>query len=268
MIWPSVLAQPVTEEVVALPPYPWVGPAVIAAVAAAGGLALLVRRRRRQTWATLARELGLVDQTPSDLDEFDAVRVELSRHVLTLIAGIDDITQHLVGQINGDRIEVIDFEGFGVGHWAPLSIRTALANPERAARHADLTRDRPGLGELMQTVVRLRSPALQLPRFILMPENFLTRRVPEPRGVAFGDDAYPLFAHRNRLLAARPDDHDRLRKLFGRPVQMALEHNRDLTLEGDGDTLMLYRIGHRLTPHHVQQLVRDVQDLRRLLAAR
>lgn len=244
----------------------WVGPGLIVLLMLALAGWILMRRCRRQVWDQLAAEIGLTDVTPQTIEELIELRRQLSRHVLTLIAGIDNVARRLVGQIDNTHVEVLDFEAFGVGHWVPVSVRDALAQPERVADKIDFTRDRPGYGELWQTAVLIRSDSLQLPRFILMPENYLTRRVPEPRGIDLSD-AYPLFTQRHRLLAADQRAADRLNELFTRTVQLALEKNRDLTIEGDGDTLLLYRIGHAMTPQRVRRLIVDAMELCEMLAS-
>ncbi len=265
MTW-TLLAE---AEVAISPLYPWVGPALVALLVAALAGWILVRRHRRRVWAAVAQDLGLRDQTPQTFEELVELRRQLSRHVLVLIGGVEGVQRRLTGTIDGAEIEVLDFEAFGVGHWAPMSVKTALLNPDYAASQVDITRDRPGFGELMQTAVRLRCESLQLPRFILMPENYMTRRVPEPRGVEMDENAYPLFARRNRILTIPGRAAaDRIRALFDRPVQLALERNHDLTIEGDGDTLMIYRVGHALTPWRVKRLVVDALELRTMLAAR
>lgn len=253
---PPSLAQPD-----ALPPYPWLGPLILAAAALAVWGGLWMRTRAERVWEHLARDLRLTPQ-PLDDDTQRDLRLRLYRHVLFMIAGVDAVERHLVGRFDGSDVEVVQFQGFGVGHWAPISVEQAVKHPNVAALHVDATRDRPGFGELSQSVVMLRDARLHLPRFLLSPENMLTRRVPEPAGVDLEGDAYPLFLLRNRIYAA---DAAAARKLFPRPVQIALERNRDLTLEGDGDTLLLYRVGHHLSAERVKRLLHEAAVLRDLL---
>lgn len=248
--------------------YAWLGPGLVLVLAGAFAGWLVLRRQREQVWSALAAELGLEDASPRTHEELVALRRRLYRHVLFLISGIDGVNRRLVGRRGGADVEVLDFEGFGVGHWAPVSVRTAILEPERVARRIDAARNRPGFGELMQTAVVLRRGDLRLPRFILMPENYLTRRVPEPRGIAWDEgEAYPLFAQRNRLIAG-PQDAAAAKRLFDRTVQLMLERNRDLTIEGEGDTLVLYRVGHAMTAERVRELLVDALELCRLLAGR
>jgi hypothetical protein len=264
MVW---LAQHFAGGSLTSPWYPWIGPGLIAIVLGVGVAWLLVKRWRRRVWDALAAELNLSDESPRTFEELVELRQRLSRHVLVLIAGIEGVERRLVGTLDDAQVEVLDFEAFGVGHWAPMSVRLALRDPDEALTRVDFTRDRPGFGELMQTAVRLTAPDLNLPRFILMPENYMTRRVPEPRGIEL-PDAYPLFSYRNRLLAADAHAVARVTRLFDRPVQLALERNGDLTIEGDGDTLMIYRVGHAMTPASVKQLLVDVMELRQMFAQR
>ena len=89
-----------------------------------------------------------------------------------------------------------------------------------------------------QTVVHVRSKRLSLPAFVLSPENVLHRI-----GNMFGyedidfDDTPDFSKH--YLLRAK-ENEPRVREAFPLPVRVFFERRKPITMEADGDQLLIY----------------------------
>jgi len=116
-----------------------------------------------------------------------------------------------------------------------------------------------------QTVMVMDCEKLQLPRFILHPENIFDKI-----GSVFGRkdinfDAAPVFSKRYFL---RGDDETAVRGLFNARVLGYFEQRPGLSLECDGVRLIYYRTSKRVTPDKFQAFLQEGYDVFSLFKVR
>lgn len=109
-----------------------------------------------------------------------------------------------------------------------------------------------------QTVMVMDCEKLQLPRFILHPENIFDKI-----GSIFGRkdinfDAAPMFSKRYFL---RGDDEAAVRGLFNARVLGYFEQHPGLSIECDGSRLIYYRTSKRVPPDKFQAFLQEGYEL-------
>ena len=109
-----------------------------------------------------------------------------------------------------------------------------------------------------QTVLVMDCAKLQLPRFILHPENIFDKI-----GSIFGRkdinfDTAPVFSKRYFL---RGDDDTAVRGLFNARVLGYFEQRPGLSIECDGVRLIYYRTSRRVLPDKLQAFLQEGYDL-------
>jgi len=100
-----------------------------------------------------------------------------------------------------------------------------------------------------QTVILFQSSQLQLPSFVLRPENVFHKI-----GSTFGYqdinfDSYPIFSKQYLLRGA---DEKAIRKIFKNKVLGYYDEHKSLSTEGDGDKLLFYRHSKRVSPQNIK----------------
>lgn len=105
-----------------------------------------------------------------------------------------------------------------------------------------------------QTVVLVKSRELQLPFFLLTPENIFHKigSVFGYKDIDFSD--YPRFSQRYLL---RGTDEDRIRALFNYDTIPIYESLTGTTTEGEGQHLIYYAAGHQQSPRNWHGLMED-----------
>lgn len=148
-----------------------------------------------------------------------------------------------VDQASSEKVleQLAGFELYHAAHWQLQQLYEGAANDggEGALRVIDLRGDpfsKMDNAEIRVTVVMLSLPELDLPKFIVVPKNFWTRTFATgaANDIQFGD----AFSRHNTLVSSDPM---LVRQLFNLPVRNVLRINKDMTIEGRGDTLLLYR---------------------------
>lgn len=96
-----------------------------------------------------------------------------------------------------------------------------------------------------QTVLLFQSPNLNIPEFVLRPENFFHKI-----GSAFGYqdidfETSPVFSS---MFLLRGPDEQAIRDFFNKKLLFHYEQNKGLCTEGKGDSLLVYRASKRLAP--------------------
>jgi hypothetical protein len=109
-----------------------------------------------------------------------------------------------------------------------------------------------------QTILVMDCEKLQLPRFILHPENIFDKI-----GSIFGRkdinfDTAPLFSKRYFL---RGDDEAAVRNLFNARVLGYFEQHQGLSIECDGARLIYYRTSKRVPPDKLQAFLQEGYEL-------
>ena len=224
----------------------------VLAPAGVGGLAVAfviawvaARRGRKSKLAALAGELGLSAVALDDLDQVKQALGELlGESVLFKSDYVTTIDVWLRGQVDGAELHVLDVGGYPV-HGRP-----------RRADEEDAYYGRAGFGDKVETFIVLRDATLQLPRFLLVPNNAFVKTLGTRKDVIQWPDG--PFSDRNRVIAS---DEAGVRQLFDRPLQVLLTDNRDLSLESCGDVLLLCRYGRRLSPNAVRDLINQARQI-------
>lgn len=113
-----------------------------------------------------------------------------------------------------------------------------------------------------QTVLVIESDKLQLPRFVLRPENLFDKI-----GSVFGNkdinfETAPVFSKRYLL---RGDNEESIRNLFNTRVLEYYEQRLGMSMEGDGVKLIYYRSSKRVPPDKIQAFLQEGYDAFTLL---
>jgi tetratricopeptide (TPR) repeat protein len=103
-----------------------------------------------------------------------------------------------------------------------------------------------------QTVARIQSPRLQLPKFDLRPEGLLSK-IAQSFGYRDIDfEGWPEFSRRYQL---RSEDEAGVRRLFTTELLQHCEKNRGLWVSGGGDLLFIHRERQRVKPENITAFV-------------
>lgn len=105
-----------------------------------------------------------------------------------------------------------------------------------------------------QTVVYFQAPDLQLPNFEMKPQHFF-----HGIGKIFGyqDIDFETHPRFSKAFLLRGQDEDRIRARFTPEVLSALEQMPGISLEGQGQQLVLYRESKRSKPDKLQESIQE-----------
>ncbi len=105
---------------------------------------------------------------------------------------------------------------------------------------------------IMQTVIRMQSPLLELPTFVLRPESLLAKvaQFAGYQDIDFPDA--PQFSKRHLL---RGKDEPAIRQLFTPAILRYCEQHPKISVEGSGDRLLVYWERQRLKPANLNTFV-------------
>jgi hypothetical protein len=109
-----------------------------------------------------------------------------------------------------------------------------------------------------QTVAVIANKQFELPAFVLAPEKFFSRLF-GAKDIDF--DANPTF---NRMFKLQGDNEAAVRAMFTPTVIEELERHPDITLEGRGGNLLVFRAGKRAKPEDYPQFHQEAQELAQL----
>lgn len=115
-----------------------------------------------------------------------------------------------------------------------------------------------------QTVLSITSTQLNLPSFVLKPENALHKI-----GQIFGyqDIDFEKFPEFSKRFLLRGDDEERIRSVFTSSLIRYLEKNPNLCLEAKNQTLIIYQDGQRCKTHEIKDFYQDGQTLMHYLVS-
>jgi hypothetical protein len=116
-----------------------------------------------------------------------------------------------------------------------------------------------------QTLLIIESDKLQLPRFVLQPENIFDKIAGVFGKKDINFETAPVFSKRYQL---RGDDEASIRSLFNAPVLDFYERHLGLTTEGDGVRLIYYRFGKKVAPEKIQAFIQEGGDVFNLFRRR
>jgi hypothetical protein len=105
-----------------------------------------------------------------------------------------------------------------------------------------------------QTVLRLQSPLLTLPNFVVQPASFLYEY-----GKSFGlkEVNFPDEPEFGRMFTTQGADEAATRAVFAPPVLRFFREHPDLVLEGDGDRLLFYHPAKKLNPDEISVFLEE-----------
>lgn len=105
---------------------------------------------------------------------------------------------------------------------------------------------------IMQTVIRMQSPLLELPTFVLRPESVLAKvaQIAGYQDIDFPDA--PQFSKRHLL---RGKDEPAIRQVFTPAILRYCEQHPKISIEGAGDRLLVYWERKRLKPANFDTFV-------------
>jgi hypothetical protein len=116
-----------------------------------------------------------------------------------------------------------------------------------------------------QTALFIESDKLQLPRFVLSPENLFDKigSVFGKKGINF--ESAPVFSKRYQL---HGNEEEPIRNLFNSRVFEYYEQHSSLSTEGDGVKLIYYRISKMVSPDEIQAFLQEGYDVFNLFKIR
>ena len=115
-----------------------------------------------------------------------------------------------------------------------------------------------------QSVVRIVSPGLHLPQFVLLPTS-VSQRI----GHALGgtDIKFPNSAKFDAMYVVRGADEAAIRELFTDAIMRDREQHGQFCVEGAGNVLLVYRHAHQIAPEELEATVKEAQRTEALFAA-
>ena len=101
---------------------------------------------------------------------------------------------------------------------------------------------------LNQTVLRMQSPMLNLPQFLLYPESIFAKIA---QAFGYSDIDFPAFPEFSKMYMVRGADEAAVRRVFTPAVIQFCEQHRGLSLEAKGDRLLFFRSVKLVKPEEV-----------------
>lgn len=152
-----------------------------------------------------------------------------------------------------------------------LGHRRTMTNVMEAARTGDLSVTLldylyvTGAGkytqEWQQTVLRMQSPMLNLPQFLLYPESVFAKIA---QVFGYADIDFPEFPQFTKKYMLRGADEAAVRRVFTPAViQFCEQQHPGISLEAAGDRLLFFRSNQRVKP---EELTTFLDDGKRLMA--
>lgn len=200
-----------------------------------GGIALsyFLERRRTENMKLAAADLGLAFHPTGDPD----LVAELADLHLFSQGRAKKIKNMLHGETGAVDVAVFDFQ------------YTTGSGKHQHTSH--------------QTVAYFRSPSLDLPQFVLRPENLFHRI-----GAVFGYqdinfESHPRFSSQSLL---RGTSELQLRRLFTDEILSFYESQKGLSTEASGRRLIFYRAGKRVSPDQLRSFFEEAFNVYALFA--
>ena len=206
-------------------------------VGAIVALAMYLDRKRAEKLTAVAQSLGLSFRRKPTAEDFSIVgRTHLARLGRALVMSN---VMEAPPMSSGERTTVFDFS-YTIG--AGKSSST-----------------------IVQTVIMMHAPGLNLPAFILKPETLLAKAVQLFGGSDIDFAEWPKFS---KTYLLRGTDEALIRQVFTPTViQHCEQQPRKICLEGAGDGLLFYRPARRVKPEEVGAFVKDAMEIRSLFSA-
>lgn len=141
-----------------------------------------------------------------------------------------DVINRMQGQRNGNYIRI-----FGYSYTVGYGKHKTTAN---------------------QTVIAFRSDNIELPNFVLRPESFLHKigKVFGMEDINFYD--YPEFS---KMFLLKGENEQAVRDLFSSEVIQFFQQHQGISVEADGNTLIVYRQAKRTKPSLIRNQLMDAE---------
>ena len=105
-----------------------------------------------------------------------------------------------------------------------------------------------------QTVLRMQSPMLHLPQFLLYPESIFSKIA---QAFGYSDIDFPAFPKFSKMYMVRGADEATVRRVFTPAVIQFCEQHRGISLEAGGDRLLFFRLAKRVKPEAITTFLDD-----------
>ncbi len=240
------LAQAVEES---SPAIPWLIPLLSAiGLLAATVLVLLSRARRSEDLSHLPKALEMEPVTFDDTKARDAALYSIfGGSVLFMSEYMVDADAWLWRQEKLGAVYVVRVSGYPVpGH--------------RRVEEALGVLGRRGYAETTETFVAIEPalpPGVTIPRFLLVPNNFIIQATDSKRRTVKWPDG--AFTRRNRVTSRQPE---LVHRAFGPRAQQVLSRNRSLSIEGLDDRVLVFsRYGRNLSTQSTVELVAEARTI-------
>jgi hypothetical protein len=109
-----------------------------------------------------------------------------------------------------------------------------------------------------ETVMRMQSPMLNLPEFVLYPESVLSKIA---KAFGYADINFPEHPQFSKMFMLRGGDEAAIRQLFTRDVIELCEQHRGISLEAIGDRLLFFRAEKRIKAEQLEQFLADGKQI-------
>ena len=109
-----------------------------------------------------------------------------------------------------------------------------------------------------QNVILFTSSRLNLPKFGMRPENFLDKIA---GALGYPDIDFSSQEAFSKRYLLKGEDEDAVRAVFTDSMLTYLESKEKLSIEGVGTRLAIYRLGERLEPDQLPELMEEASEI-------
>ena len=117
---------------------------------------------------------------------------------------------------------------------------------------------------VVQTVIRMQSPLLQLPAFVMKPESVFAKM---GKILGFTDINFPDAPQFSKMYLLRGHDEAAIRQIFGPAIIQYCEQHPKISIEGVGDRLLVYREGRRVKLDNFDNFIEEGKAIAALFVA-
>jgi hypothetical protein len=113
-----------------------------------------------------------------------------------------------------------------------------------------------------QTVMRMQSPMLNLPEFVVYPESIFSTIA---KVFGYADINFPESLEFSKMYMLRGPEEAPIRQVFTPTVIQFCEQHRGISVESARDRLLFFRAGKRTKPEELEALITDGKQMMALL---
>ena len=117
---------------------------------------------------------------------------------------------------------------------------------------------------ITQTVMRMESPLLRLPNFVMKPESVFAKI---GKALGFTDINFPEAPTFSKMYLLRGQDEAAIRQVFNAAIIQYCEQHPKISIEGVGNRLLVYREGRRLKLNNLDSFIDEGKAIVALFVA-